>query len=1070
MLDLNRRTQSLFRSITGYLLVLSIAFLQISCGSSGGTTQSNNNGSQTGTIQGVVTASSSIAFKAHLGIQRVAYKDTVGVPDAVCTIGGTNKSVTSDQNGFFKITNVTSGSYILICRKTASDGNVYAFLSIVEVQDGQTIDLGMMEISQTGSIQGKANLYEQTDHTGINFYIPGTSLQATTDSSGNYFLSGVPSGTYILYYEKAGYTTGKLSDIVVTTDDVAMTEDVTLNLSTGATGSINIENGKNYSNSLSVKVYISASANAALYQLSDSPNFIGAVWKPIPPWTTWAFDSDGEKKLYIKFADTNGLESAPVSDSITIDIVSPAGGVFINNTATATNSANVMLNLSAVDLTSPVYQMKISNDPAMTDVLWETFYTTHSWTFPGEDGVKTVYVKLRDIAGNESQTITASIFLDRIAPQHPTVYVEEGSAVNSNMIHLIISDTDASRIRISEDPQFMSYSTVPLKGIIPWSLSIGDGIKTLYVKFLDDAGNETVALTISLTMDTTPPSVPTVVNTTQILQEATCIMTLMLPSTDIHFKTYQIKGGQYADWTDTSETDSFSFSLPDQGFYTLYVRGKDLFGNVGPAAAMNVIFDISNPTLSDIRVHVTDNAATITWFTDELTNALVDFGTTADYGSIQKLSLGVYSVILSGLTENTLYHYQITVTDPAGNSVKSGDRTFHTGKNVSGVISSNVTWTSSDGPVIIKGDTLVSEGVTLTIEPAVEVKFDGFFTLRVEGELIAIGTPSEKIQFSSNQVNPFPGDWKQIWFVDNSVDAFFDGNGNYLNGSTIQYAEIAFGGTLLIDHSAPYIHLNHIHDMKMPSSVYHTSAIHLCNSGSIVSNNIVENNKISGIGILGYGPQVINNTIRNNSAVLGGGIYIGAPFCSNGYSSGTESNNPVVQYNVIDGNTARYGGGMNISIWAIYKPVIRYNDIINNKSTLWEPICSLGNPCIQGGGSAISFYGIEGSPDISYNNIAGNLGNSSNDLSTAILFDSDLRGHQFKGMFHNNNIVNDTTYEVYLAYETTTDVDLTNNYWGTSDLSTLGSSIFDKFDDFGRGKVILDPILDSLVPGAGYSP
>src|SRR3990172_915349 len=298
-------------------LFLIIIFSLIGCAS--GTT--NSPGTKTGNITGKVVASSNIVFK-------IAYQEaltgTVGIPGAVCTIEGTDKSAATDEQGSFTITDVAPGSYFVICKKTASDGKVFAFLKIAEVQPGQTADTGTIQITQTGAIYGKATLTDQTYHTGIIVYIPGTSMQARTDATGAYLINNVPEGTYELRFEKSGYMTSKITDLPVTAGETALAEDMSLNLSTGASGIISIENGKVYSNSRTVTVYITVSDDAKLYQISDSPNFIGAVWNTIPPSRIWIFDSHGEKRLYAKFADANGLESAPASDSIIIDTTPPA--------------------------------------------------------------------------------------------------------------------------------------------------------------------------------------------------------------------------------------------------------------------------------------------------------------------------------------------------------------------------------------------------------------------------------------------------------------------------------------------------------------------------------------------------------------------------------------------------------------------------------------------------------------------------------------------------------------------------------------------------------------------------
>ena len=82
--------------------------------------------------------------------------------------------------------------------------------------------------------------------------------------------------------------------------------------------------------------------------------------------------------------------------------------------------------------------------------------------------------------------------------------------------------------------------------------------------------------------------------------------------------------------------------------------------------------------------------------------------------------------------------------------------------NVSGVISSNTTWTLANSPYVVTGNILVSEGVTLTIEPGVVVKFDSEKVMQIRGELIAQGTSDSKITFTSNASSPAANDWANI--------------------------------------------------------------------------------------------------------------------------------------------------------------------------------------------------------------------------------------------------------------------------------------------------------------------
>lgn len=108
--------------------------------------------------------------------------------------------------------------------------------------------------------------------------------------------------------------------------------------------------------------------------------------------------------------------------------------------------------------------------------------------------------------------------------------------------------------------------------------------------------------------------------------------------------------------------------------------------------------------------------------------------------------------------------------------------------NVNGGIYTNTTWTKTNSPYIVTDTVVVFPNVTLTIEPGVVVKFDDDKRLEIRyAKLVAEGTSTDSITFTSNSANPHPGSWSDIWLNQDTSSKFKYCNFYYANIAVNQY-------------------------------------------------------------------------------------------------------------------------------------------------------------------------------------------------------------------------------------------------------------------------------------------
>ncbi len=128
------------------------------------------------------------------------------------TIVGSNFTI---EDGSFKFEALEDGLYTVYA--SSSDSLDKAVVKNIVVSDGQTVTLEDLHLNPVGSLSGTITFSDDADYSGFLVSIAGTSYMATTGTSGEFTISGIPSGNkYEIIIMYGNYTYYWKSDVTVT--------------------------------------------------------------------------------------------------------------------------------------------------------------------------------------------------------------------------------------------------------------------------------------------------------------------------------------------------------------------------------------------------------------------------------------------------------------------------------------------------------------------------------------------------------------------------------------------------------------------------------------------------------------------------------------------------------------------------------------------------------------------------------------------------------------------------------------------------------------------------------------
>ena len=372
-----------------------------------------------------------------------------------------------------------------------------------------------------------------TDNVGVNGYFVSetnstpsagsfTSVSATTSYSANNInftlSSGVGTKTVYAWFKDAG---NRIS--TVTSDTInLLSSDTTI----PTNGTISIAGGASTTSSTTVSVAISATDNIGVtgYYLNESASTPSAgSFTAVSSATSFSTSvnftlssGNGLKQVYVWFKDAANNISSAFSDTITLatsDTTAPASvAISLNSGAASTTSLTVTAAISGTDAVGVTgyYLSESSSTPSAANFISVTSATSFSlsvnFNLSSGNGSKTVYLWLRDVAGNISSSANDAITLalsgsgDLIAPVVSSLTILEGASVSSRSVTVRMVGTDAVGVTgyfLSESSTTPAAGAFTITGLTETSftrdtvfvLSASAGTKTIYCWLKDAADN-----------------------------------------------------------------------------------------------------------------------------------------------------------------------------------------------------------------------------------------------------------------------------------------------------------------------------------------------------------------------------------------------------------------------------------------------------------------------------------------------------------------------------------------------------------------------------------------------------
>ena len=366
-----------------------------------------------------------------------------------------------------------------------------------------------------------------------------------------------------------------------------------------------------------------AGSSNTSYKIFTSEFSLPYVWPEYVP--------DGINTFSIEARDYDGNFSDPTSITVRVDTTIPeANFLTIGITGCEnTNLSNIQLKFNVTDLHAGVAYIKCTNIFFGLDSCeWKPFSKFYNFTLSNieVDGSNIfVYAKFMDNAktkGNESETdfagnisdvVFSSIFLDNVPPDKPYLNINNSNEwANDPAVNLKYSAVGANQISFTYENKTNEYTSGELF-TRTWLLNAANGIKTVEVVFIESPLiNPSTSAFDTIKLDTEKPEI-SLYSSSHTFGEITTNPFLDLnwsisdnwwticvpPETDniVQTNIALIRGmPNYSPDTEINITNlSYCLTNAPDGTWHFTIRAKDAAGNISDAALFSFVLDRKPP-------------------------------------------------------------------------------------------------------------------------------------------------------------------------------------------------------------------------------------------------------------------------------------------------------------------------------------------------------------------------------------------------------------------------------------------------------------------------------------------